>query len=54
MQNRRVDMIIISSKNNLTDQQILATILGGTFDPSKYPERGGVPDVLVPENRDST
>ena len=46
--NRRVDMMIISTESNMTDEEILKTLLAGTFDDSKYPEFGSSKDILVP------
>jgi len=46
--NRRVDMVIISNNTELTDKEILNSILLGTFDPTQYPAEGGTRDVLVP------
>lgn len=47
-QNRRVDMMIISTKSSLTDEEILRTLLAGTFDENKYPRVGSSKDILVP------
>lgn len=51
-QNRRVDMVIISNQTELTDKEILNSILLGTFDPNQYPESGSAADVLVPSALD--
>ena len=46
--NRRVDMVILSNDTELSDKEILDSILMGTFDPNQYPESGSAGDVLVP------
>lgn len=52
--NRRVDMMIISTESNMTDEEILKTLLAGTFDESKYPEVGSSKDILVPQEEQSS
>ncbi len=52
-QNRRVDMLILSKDSSLSDQEILQSILEGTFNPNEYPEQGTLSDVLVPEGTSS-
>lgn len=46
--NRRVDMMIISDNTTMGQEEILTSILAGTFDPTRYPEQGGTRDVLIP------
>lgn len=48
--NRRVDMMIISEESTLTDEEILKTLLAGTFDDRKYPKAGSSKDILIPQN----
>lgn len=48
--NRRVDMMIISEESTLTDEEILKTLLAGTFDDTVYPKAGSSKDILVPQN----
>lgn len=53
-QNRRVDMVILSNNTELSDKEILNSILLGTFDPTQYPETGGTKDVLIPSSSNSS
>ena len=48
--NRRVDILIISNDNALTDQELLSALLNGAYDDTLYPDYGGVKDVLVPQS----
>lgn len=48
--NRRVDMMIISTESTLTDEEILRTLLAGTFDDNEYPKVGSSKDILVPKD----
>lgn len=47
-QNRRVDMLIISTESTLSAEALLSSILEGTFDSSLYPDEAGVEEVLTP------
>ena len=53
-QNRRVDMVILSNNTELSDKEILNSILLGTFDPTQYPETGGTKDVLIPSGSNAS
>lgn len=48
-QNRRVDMLIISKQSSMSSEELLQTLLSGTFDPARYPEMGGSEEILIPE-----
>ncbi|WP_303900520.1 flagellar motor protein MotB [Anaerotruncus colihominis] len=48
-QNRRVDIMIISNQASLTQDDAMYKAFEGLFDPTKFPESGGVDDLLIPE-----
>ncbi len=52
--NRRVAMVILGNDTELTDKEILDSILMGTFDPTQYPESGSAEDILVPSVLDGS
>ena len=47
--NRRVDMLIISNDSTMSADDILDTILNGTFDLSAQQGTGGVEEILYPD-----
>ncbi|MCI8622830.1 MAG: flagellar motor protein MotB [Provencibacterium sp.] len=47
--NRRVDMLIVSKDSDADHQKLLQQILEGTYDPTQYPQNGGVSGVLLPD-----
>lgn len=47
-ENRRVDIVIISNQSSLTQNDAMYKEFEGLFDPSKFPESGGVDDLLIP------
>ena len=51
--NRRVDMLIVSKSSESGNEQLLKQILDGTYDTTQYPQEGGLPDVLMPDEKAS-
>lgn len=49
MQNRRVDMVIISTDADYAQSGSIYEDFAGLFDPEIFPKEGGVGDLLVPE-----
>lgn len=47
--NRRVELMILSNKNDLASKDVLDYFLKGTFDADKYPASGGIEDVVIPD-----
>lgn len=44
--NRRVDMMIVSNQATPDSEQLLKSLLAGTYDESMYPKSGGLDDLL--------
>jgi len=49
-ENRRVDIVIISNQSSLTQNDAMYKEFEGLFDPTKFPESGGVDDLLIPSD----
>lgn len=47
-ENRRVDIVIVSNQSSLTQNDAMYNEFEGLFDPTKFPESGGVDDLLIP------
>lgn len=48
--NRRVDMVIISNKTALAEDQAVYQEFVGLFDPAMFPKSGGAQEILIPSN----
>lgn len=46
--NRRVDMVIVSNENSLSQDAALYQEFAGLFDPSQFPRSGGARELLIP------
>ncbi len=46
--NRRVELMILSNKADVSNKAVTDYFLKGTFDENLYPAKGGVEDVVVP------
>ncbi len=44
--NRRVDMMIVSNQATPDSEQLLKSLLAGTYDESMYPKSGGLDDLI--------
>lgn len=53
-ENRRVELMILSDKASLQNDEVLDYFLKGTFDENKYPDSGGVSDILFPEGTEES